>query len=203
MAFSPIPVAAPLPGWRDPAPLLARTLRQWRGQHDLWLFAYGSLIWRPEFAAREQRIARVYGWHRALKMWSRVNRGSPDCPGLVLSLLPGGSCRGMAFCIARAQGQSVLEQLWQREMVNGVYEPRWLLCHTPQGPVRALAFTLSRRSASHTGVLTDAQYRQIFATAHGRYGSTLDYARPTYEELARLGIDYQALGRLLALAGSR
>ena len=120
----------------------------------------------------------------------------------MLSLLPGRSCQGKAFCIARDQGQSVLEQLWLREMVNGVYEPRWLHCHTPQGPVRALAFTLSRRSTSYTGVLTDAQYRQIFATAHGRYGSTLDYARQTYEELARLGIDDQALGRLLALSAS-
>jgi len=94
----------------------------------------------------------------------------------------------------------VLINLWQREMALGVYDPRWLVCQTGAGPVRALAFTLSRRSPSHAGVLPDDEYRRIFAEASGIYGTTRDYAQATYDELRRLGIDDRALGRLLALA---
>ncbi len=71
---------------RDPAPMLAQVLHDWGGHGDLWLFGYGSLIWRPDFDYAERRPARVHGWHRALKMWSRINRGNPNCPGLVCGL---------------------------------------------------------------------------------------------------------------------
>jgi len=185
---------------RDPAAMLDRTLHQWGGQGDLWIFGYASLIWRPDFAFSEQRPARVHGWHRALKMWSRVNRGTPECPGLVFALLSGGCCQGMVFRIPGEHGRATLEALWAREMATGVYDPRWLPCHTDQGAVRALAFTLSRKSPSHTGVLPDHEYCRIFAQASGRYGTTRDYAQATYDELRRHGIHDRALARLIALA---
>ncbi|MFT4242580.1 MAG: gamma-glutamylcyclotransferase [Acidovorax sp.] len=188
---------------RDPAPLLERTLAQWGGEQDLWVFGYASLIWRPDFDFAERRAATVHGWHRALKMWSRVNRGTPECPGLVFGMLSGGSCRGMVFRILQPQARQVLVALWQREMPTAVYDPRWLCCHTPQGPVRALAFTLSRKSPSHTGTLADGEYRRIFAQARGRYGSTRDYAQATYDELQRLGIHDRALARLIALTRNK
>ena len=190
-------IAAPI---RDPAPMLERTLAEWGGQSDVWIFGYGSLIWRPDFDFAERRAAKVHGWHRALKMWSRLNRGTPECPGLVFGMLSGGSCRGMVFRVPAAQARQVLINLWQREMALGVYDPRWLVCQTAAGPVRALAFTLSRRSPSHAGVLPDDEYRRIFAEARGIYGTTRDYAQATYDELRRLGIDDRALGRLLTLA---
>ncbi len=190
-------IAAPV---RDPAPMLEATLAEWGGTTDLWIFGYGSLIWRPDFDYAERRPAKVHGWHRALKMWSRVNRGTPECPGLVFGMLSGGSCHGMAYRIERKLVPQIMPPLWQREMVLGVYDPRWVTCQTPQGLVRALAFTLSRRSPSHAGVLPDAEYRRIFSEAAGIYGTTLDYAQATYDELQRMGIDDQALGRLLALA---
>jgi cation transport protein ChaC len=96
-----VPALLPAP-LRDPAALLARTLAQWGGGRDLWLFGYASLIWRPEFDAEEHRPAVVHGWHRALRMRSRVNRGTPERPGLVFALVPGGSCRGMVYRIARS-----------------------------------------------------------------------------------------------------
>ena len=193
MTTSPAPL-------RDPAPMLARTMAEWGGQQDLWVFGYGSLIWRPEFPFVERHPARVHGWHRALKMWSRVNRGTPECPGLVLALLPGGSCQGMAFRVDRAQVARILPPLWQREMVLGVYDPRWLDCQTTNGAVRALAFTLPRNSPSYTGVLADDEYRRIFARASGIYGSTRDYAEATHAELLRLGIHDRALARVIALS---
>jgi len=190
------------PAVRDVAAMLARALHEWGGQQDLWLFGYASLIWRPDFDFAERRPARVQGWHRALKMWSRVNRGTPECPGLVFGLLPGGSCQGVVFRIPAAEVADMLATLWVREMPNGVYDPRWLSCHTPQGTVQALAFTLSRQSPNHTGVLSDAEYRRVFAQARGRYGTTLDYARATHDELQRHGIRDRALARLLMLVES-
>jgi cation transport protein ChaC len=89
--------------------------------------------------------------------------------------------------------------LWQREMKLAVYDPRWLDAQTPQGPVRALAFTLSRKSPSHTGELTEEQYRAIFALASGIYGTTFDYAHRTLEELKRHDIRDRNLERLLRM----
>ena len=193
-----VPMPPPV---RDPAPLLAQTLREWNGKSDLWVFGYASLIWNPEFDFVESRPARVHGWHRALKMWSRVNRGTPDCPGLVFCMLSGGSCLGQVFRIPHRDGAATLERLWAREMPTGVYDPRWLQCHTPKGPVRALAFTLARSSPNYTGDLSAQQYQQIFSESCGRYGSTLDYARLTLNSLAERGIEDTALRKLLAHAG--
>lgn len=180
--------------------MLEHALGEWGGHGDLWVFGYGSLIWRPDFDFAERRAAKVHGWHRALKMWSRVNRGTPECPGLVFGMLPGGSCRGMAFRVERTHARQVMVNLWQREMVLGVYDPRWLDCQTADGSVRALAFTLPRSSPSYTGVLADDEYRRIFAQASGIYGSTRDYAETTHAELLRLGIYDRALERLVALS---
>lgn len=188
---------------RDPAPMLERALHEWGGHEDLWIFGYGSLIWRPDFDYTERRPAKVHGWHRALKMWSRINRGTPECPGLVFGMLSGGSCRGMVFRVGKAHARQVLINLWQREMPTAVYDPRWLTCHTPHGPVRALAFTLSRKSPNHTGDLPDHEVCRIFEQASGRYGTTRDYAQATYDELRKHGIHDRALARLIALSGAK
>ncbi len=190
---------------RRPAPPeIARTLDELCAQHppqqDLWVFGYASLIWRSEFDAVETHRTRVHGWHRALKMWSRINRGSPECPGLVFALLRGGSCQGVVYRIAADQVGEVLTRLWAREMPMTVYEPRWLPCPTPGGTVRALAFTLSHRHPSYTGTLSEAQYRQIFAQASGRFGRTFDYAVQTLHALRAQGIEDRALARLVNMA---
>jgi len=185
---------------RDTDAMLQQAMQQWGGLDDLWVFGYASLIWRPEFEFVEQRPAHLHGYHRALKMWSRLNRGTPECPGLVFALLAGGSCKGVTYRVPRAAAATALRLLWQREMPSGVYDPKWLSCQTVQGPVRALAFTLSRRSPNYTGQLDESTYRQIFAESSGRFGSTLDYARQTYECLQQAGIHDKELGRMLRLA---
>jgi len=185
---------------RDPATLLEQTLQSRGEQDDLWVFGYASLIWRPEFDAAESRPAAVYGWHRALQMRSRVNRGTPECPGLVFALVPGGSCRGMAYRLHRNKAQSELERLWAREMPTGVYDPKWLSCRTPHGRVRALAFTLGRTSPSHTGALPDAQVIDILRRSRGRYGTTLEYLMETATSLRACGIRDREIERLVALA---
>jgi glutathione-specific gamma-glutamylcyclotransferase len=182
--------------------LLLRTTAEWRTSgEDLLLFAYGSLIWRPEFQYAEALPARVLGFHRVLRMRSRVNRGSPQEPGLVLALISGGSCRGLVYRIRRDIGEEVLPQLWAREMPNGVYEPRWLNCDTPAGRLRALAFTLSRQSPNWTGPLHEPELLHIFQHASGRYGTTLDYLLRTVQGLREHGIRDRELERQVHLAG--
>lgn len=181
--------------------LLQRTLQEWeQTRTDLWLFAYGSLIWRPDFEPAERRPASVAGFHRCLKMRSRTNRGTPAEPGLVLALVSGGSCRGLAYRVPRAQGAELLARLWLREMPNGVYEPRWLACSTPAGHVRALAFTLPRSSPYWTGELAEPELLHILRHARGRYGTTLDYVERTVAGLLAVGIRDHALERILRLA---
>jgi len=184
---------------RDPQPLLERTLASCHPRHDLWIFGYASLIWRPEFHAAEQRPARIHGHHRALKMRSRLNRGTPETPGLVFALVPGGSCAGMVYRIERERAENELRRLWSREMPTGVYDPKWLQCNTAHGPVTALAFTLSKRSPSFTGALDDDTLLRIFRHARGRYGSTLDYLLETARCLRQRGIRDAAIERQVAL----
>ncbi|HRZ60087.1 MAG TPA: gamma-glutamylcyclotransferase [Rubrivivax sp.] len=189
----------PLPG-RDPAALLARTRAQLHGHGDLWVFGYASLIWRQEFDAVEHRSARVHGWHRALRMRSRVNRGTPQQPGLVFALMPGGACRGVVFRLRRETADAELEQLWAREMPTGVYDPRWLPAATPQGTVHALAFTLGRRSEAYMGRIPDEQMLHILRHASGRYGTTLQYLAATAQALRERGVHDREVQRLMRLA---
>lgn len=185
---------------RDPRAMLERTLESWGDDGDLWVFGYASLIWRPEFEAAEQRGAVVHGWHRALEMRSRVNRGTPECPGLVFALVPGGSCRGMAYRVERHRAVAELERLWDREMPNAVYDPKWLACRTPAGRINALAFTLNRHSPAHVGALPDEQMVRVLQSARGRFGTTLDYLLDTATSLRKCGIRDRDVERLVALA---
>src|SRR5438552_3592229 len=110
-------------------------------QGDLWVFGYGSLMWSPGFGYKQKRLARAYGYHRALCILSTRYRGTHRRPGLVVGLCRGGSCWGMAFLIDAAHVRVALTRLWNREMPRRVYEPRLVLVRLRGGRlVRALAF---------------------------------------------------------------
>jgi cation transport protein ChaC len=188
--------------YRDPQTLLESTRSQWGGSGDLWIFGYASLIWRPEFEFVEHRPALVRGWHRTLRMRSRVNRGTPEQPGLVFALVSGGMCRGMVYRVPAQRADEELDRLWQREMPTGVYDPRWLPCRTARGQVQALAFTLSRRSPNFTGRIDDAQLLHILRHASGRYGTTLDYLLRTADALRDHAVRDREIERLVRLARS-
>jgi cation transport protein ChaC len=172
-------------------------LAAWNARTDLWLFAYGSLMWNPLFPFRERVCAHIFGYHRRFCLWSRINRGTPENPGLVLALTRGGSCRGFAYRIARDQIRSVMPALWQREMIYGSYQPSWLPCHLPDRVVPALAFVINPLASGFTGKMSDVNCVRRIANAAGRYGTAAEYLFRTVESLDALGI---VDGKLHALA---
>ncbi|WP_206997401.1 gamma-glutamylcyclotransferase [Trinickia mobilis] len=177
---------------------LADTLQGWDGSSDLWLFGYGSLIWNPGLPTVEAVRARVHGYHRGLYLWSRVNRGTPEQPGLVLALDRGGSCSGIAFRLAGATARPHLEALWRREMAMGSYRPSWLPCALAHGQrVLALSFVMRRDVPTYTGKLPDGVVKTVLRCARGRYGTTLDYVSRTVEALRESGMPDRALEALL------
>jgi cation transport protein ChaC len=193
-------VSLDLPYARDPRPMLERLRAEWGGRSDLWVFGYASLIWRPEFDAAEHRPALVRGWHRALRMRSRVNRGTPAQPGLVFALMAGGACRGIAYRMRRETADEELERLWAREMPTGVYDPRFVPCQTAHGTVSAIAFTLSRRSEAYMGRIADDQLLHILRHAKGSFGTTLEYMAHTAHALRQHGVRDRELERVMRLA---
>lgn len=186
---------------RDPQVALQRLRQQWHGRPGpRWVFGYASLLWRPEFEAAEHRPALLHGWHRTLRMRSRVNRGTPQQPGLVFALLPGGSCRGMVFRLRDESAEAELDRLWAREQPTGVYDARLLPCRTPQGTVVALAFTLAPRSEACVPRLADEEMLHVLRHAQGRYGTTLAYLAETAAALRERGVRDREIERLVALA---
>ena len=171
-------------------------LRGWNRRDDVWLFAYGSLIWKADFPVQERRLATVRGYHRSLCLWSRVNRGTPASPGLVFGLNRGGSCRGVVLRVAGADVEEIFPPLWDREMMTGAYLPRWLHCHTPLGPVDALAFVIDRNGSGYAGGLAEAEVLAAIRRAHGRYGACVDYVLDTARALRDHGIHDQRLDQL-------
>jgi cation transport protein ChaC len=185
---------------RDPAEALRQLRAAWRSHREWWVFGYASLIWRPEFDAAEHRPALVRGWHRALRMRSRVNRGTPQQPGLVFALLPGGACRGVVYRLRAESAEAELDRLWAREQPTGVYDARVLPARTPHGVVPALAFTLSRRSVACVPRLPDSEMLHVLRHAQGRFGTTLDYLTQTAHALHERGLRDREIDRLMALA---
>jgi cation transport protein ChaC len=94
--------------------------------HDFWVFAYGSLMWNPEFPHQGVRPARLLGYHRAFCVYSHHYRGTRERPGLVLGLDRGGSCLGRAYKVRAADGAEAAAILDERERRGGVYDPRWV-----------------------------------------------------------------------------
>ncbi|MCK7491255.1 MAG: gamma-glutamylcyclotransferase [Comamonadaceae bacterium] len=105
---------------------LQQALAQRPAGPDVWLFGYGSLVWNPFIRFLERRPGTVRGYHRRFCLWSRINRGTPEQPGLALGLEPGGACRGVVFRMDDDVAEDELRILWRREMMLGSYVPRWV-----------------------------------------------------------------------------
>ena len=166
---------------------------------DLWVFAYGSLMWRPGFDVLERRNARLVGAHRALCVYSFVHRGTPDRPGLVLGLDRGGNCRGIAYRVAAAKRAETVDYLRAREQVTMVYRESWRrvwLDDHPQQGVQALCFMVDRSHRQYAGRLSLAEQLHYVRQGHGSSGACRDYVLATVKELEQQGYRDAELHRL-------
>ena len=169
---------------------------------DLWVFGYGSLMWRPGFDFVEQVPARLIGEHRALCVYSFDHRGTPEKPGLVLGLDRGGACRGVAFRLPSALALDELHLLWRREMVVGSYRPVWVRVRAGGRVLTALAFAVRRDHPQYAALSMDEQADTI-AHACGAFGSSCEYLTKTRSALAEHGIVDAYLERLAADVATR
>jgi cation transport protein ChaC len=166
---------------------------------DAWVFAYGSLIWRPDMPVAEKRQARVAGYHRGLYLWSQRYRGTPQIPGLVLALDRGGACTGLALRLAACDVQEAFCKLWEREMATGSYEPTWVSAQTPHGPVNALTFVVRRDAPGYSGKLEERQVLHALHTGRGLYGTAREYLENTVASLEAHGFHDARLQRYVRL----
>lgn len=170
----------------------------------VWLFGYGSLLWNPCVAVAEWSDARLHGFHRDFRLRLTYGRGSPEAPGLMLGLVAGGSCRGMALRVPARNLRHELLMVWRREMLTGAYRPRWVRLRTPGGPLWAVTFVVNRRNRCFCGRLDDAEVVRLIATGHGLIGSSADYLDNTVAHLDAQGIHDRRLRALRArVAGWR
>jgi len=157
---------------------------------DLWVFGYGSLMWRPGFASVERVPARLIGLHRALCVYSFVHRGTPERPGLVLGLDRGGMCRGIGYRVAAAARAETIGYLRAREQVTTVYLEtmrRIELEDATRRRVRALCYMVDRSHVQYAGRLTLAECLHHVRQGHGKSGPNRDYVLETVQALEALG----------------
>jgi glutathione-specific gamma-glutamylcyclotransferase len=194
---------------------------------DLWVFAYGSLMWRPGFAFSEARRARLTGYRRCFCIYSVHHRGTPERLGLVLGLDRGGVCEGVAYRIAAANVARTRSYLRARELVNGVYREAFVPVELEpetgsdpsaldllgndkgrregsdpdHGQVTALAYIVERAHPTYAGRLPLSLQARLIRGGRGMSGANLDYLMSTVRHLGELGIRERELERLVTMAG--
>jgi len=162
------------------------------------VFGYGSLMWHPDFPYIDIVPATLHGYHRAFCIRSTHYRGTRQRPGLVLGLDRGGMCHGRMFRVKPEHAAEVADALHAREMVNGVYEPRWLKLRVADGRiVTALGYVADRNHPQYAGKLEVAEVAKRIRVAIGRNGSNVEYLRNTVLHLEEMGIQDCSLHRVL------
>ena len=165
---------------------------------DFWVFGYGSLIYNPIIDHSQRAIASIYGYHRRFCLWTKIGRGSPGCPGLVLSLDRGGSCKGVAFRLKPQNAIAELDLLWRREMMTMAYQPRLLSLHTEIGLKRGLAFVANRVRPAYAPPMPFEATVEVVANASGFNGLCREYLYDTVKGMQACGIRDHQLEKLAA-----
>jgi glutathione-specific gamma-glutamylcyclotransferase len=190
-------------GWRrsdDDREESRRQVLIGREDRDLWVFAYGSLMWDPGFRFSEVRSGLLRGYHRRFCLRSVVGRGTPDKPGLMAGLDRGGECRGLAFRIDGAHVEEETQIIWRREMVMRSYAPEFVPVETAWGGIEALAFIVDPAGESYRPGMSLEETARFMATGAGLFGSSLAYLERLIEHFATLGIEDAELLRLRDLS---
>lgn len=168
------------------------------GADDLWVFGYGSLMWRPGFPYLERRHAHLHGYHRSLCVFSHVHRGTPENPGLVMGLDRGGRCHGVAFRVAREEAEATVHYLREREQVTTVYLERHLPVRLDDGrKVAALGYVVDKAHGQYAGRLSFDEVLRLVRQGEGVSGRNPDYVRSTHEHLLGMGVVDPLLERIM------
>ncbi|MGB0232778.1 MAG: gamma-glutamylcyclotransferase [Candidatus Puniceispirillaceae bacterium] len=170
---------------------------------DFWVFGYGSLIYNPIIEHSHRAIASIYGYHRRFCLWTKIGRGSPDCPGLVLSLDRGGSCKGVAFRLNPQNAIAELDLLWRREMMTMAYRPRLISLHTDIGLKRGLAFVANPARPAYAQPMPFEATVEVVAHAAGFNGPCREYLYDTVKGMQACGIRDRQLEKLAAAVQQR
>jgi glutathione-specific gamma-glutamylcyclotransferase len=169
------------------------------------LFAYGSLIWKPELDHIAAMPAKAFGWHRSFCLKMPRFRGTPDAPGLMMVLDRGGQCRGVMYTLAQVDPGPQLDRLFRREFtfkpINNI--PRWVRVTTDAGPSTALAFVMNRASPLYAGRLTLDEVAAVLAQACGHWGTGAEYLMNTVAHLQAAGISDRRLWHLQDLVAAQ
>lgn len=169
---------------------------------DVWIFGYGSLIWKPGFDWAERRLAALTGWRRSFCMSSIHYRGTPEAPGLVLALDadPEGLCHGVAYRLAPGTAEATLAYLRARELVTNAYEEHLLPLALDDGrTVEAHAYVMNRAHPQFRGGLSLSEQAEVIARAAGPMGPNAEYLLNTVASLDALGLEDAELAELAAL----
>jgi cation transport protein ChaC len=172
----------------------------------IWIFAYGSLIWKPACDVVEMRTGIVRGWHRKFCLgWNTRFRGSEQAPGLMLALDRGGSCKGVLYRLPPDAIEPNLHKLLEREMglKPTPFPPRWVNVETDEGTMRAITFCIDRNSSRYVTGLSEEQVADVLAKATGSRGSMAEYLYATVQHLEHLGIHDHHLWRLQEMVADR
>ena len=170
---------------------------------ELWVFAYGSLMWDPGFDHEEAAPAHLYGYHRAFCIHSLIYRGTRAKPGLVFGLDQGGSCRGLAYRVRAPRARQVLDYLAEREIAYDVYIPRLCPVRLQDRGVRAVTLIANRANHQYAGKPSPERVAEVIVTSRGKRGQNLTYLENTVRHLDELGIHDKTLSRILRLAHAR
>ena len=172
-----------------------------QGPGDLWVFAYGSLMWRPGFDFVERVPARVIGAHRSLCVLSYRHRGTPERPGLVLGLDRGGTCRGIAYRVVESKRAATIAYLREREQVTEVYveavRPVRLLDGTGR-VLKALTYLVDRNHDQYAGRLSLEEQIRIVLCGKGQAGGNVEYVMKTLRHLEETGVHDDLLAGIAA-----
>jgi cation transport protein ChaC len=202
------PDPGPEPGTTNPSSeqydTIVRSLLSEHKPDDLWVFAYGSLIWNPEFEFVEQRRATLTGWHRSFCLKLPRWRGTHDLPALMLALDRGGSCNGIAYRLPADDHFGQLLRLVARETDANppTNVPRWVPIKTGAGHLRALTFVAAAGGQAYAGGLPLEEVARVTARAAGHWGSAAQYLFRTLTKLEEHGIRDRNLWRLQSLVAS-
>ena len=200
----PVPDTGPSAGFvaldeEDYDRITDELLQNHPADEDLWIFAYGSLMWRPGCEIDDQEPARLNGWHRKFCIRIARWRGTPENPGLMMGLDRGGSCRAVVQRLSARTARDRLGQLLRRETTSKAHptnRARWVSVDANGRRLRALVFAVVRSSPYYSGGLSAEEIAAVLSRAVGHWGSGAEYLLNTVEQLEKLGVHDRNLWRL-------